>query len=135
MSWDVMVMDVGTPPPPMEEMEAGNVMGSPDKVREQISAHLPDVDWSDPSWGIYEGDGFSFEFNMGEEEEQDGFMVHVRGGGDAISALLQFAIPNGWSLLDCSTSEWIDPDNPSDEGWTGFQEFRDRVIKREDEEP
>ena len=43
-------------------------------------------------------------------------------------AVLRFAKPNGWSLLDCSTSEFLDPDNPSAEGWEGFQAFRDKVT-------
>jgi hypothetical protein len=59
-------------------------------------------------------------------------MLHVRGSGDALSAMLAFANPNGWSLLDCSTGEFLDPRDPSPEGWEGFQAFRDRVLGSED---
>jgi hypothetical protein len=44
--------------------------------------------------------------------------------------MLQVAIPNKWSLFDCSTGEFIDPENPSQEGWQGFQAFRDKVIEQ-----
>jgi hypothetical protein len=80
------------------------------------------------NWGIYEGDGYSIEFNMGTADAIDTIMLHVRGGGNAIAALLQFAQPNNWSLFDCSTSEFLDPENPSSEGWEGFQEYRDKVV-------
>jgi hypothetical protein len=56
-------------------------------------------------------------------------MVHVRGNGHQIPSLLKFANPNKWSLIDCSTSQLIDPRNPSDEGWQGFQVVRDKVAE------
>jgi len=135
MSWDVMVIDVGGNPPPIEQMldEHRRSMGAAADVRAKISPYLPDLDWSDPSWGCYHGDGFSFEFNIGDEAEKYGFMVHVRGSGHAVDSLLQFAIPNGWSLLDCSSMGWINPENPSSDGWTGFQSYRDRVLNQLDD--
>jgi hypothetical protein len=41
-----------------------------------------------------------------------------------------FAHPVGWSALDCSTSKFLDLDNPSQAGWEGFQAFRDKVIEQ-----
>ena len=132
MSWDVMVFDLGGALPAGGEMAPDfkpKSMGAVAEVRSRISEHLATVDWSDGSWGMYEGDGFGLEFNMGKAPETDGFMVHFRGSGDAIAALLRFAAPNGWSLFDCSTGEFIDPANPSNAGWEAFQGYRDRVIR------
>jgi hypothetical protein len=133
MSWDVMVFNLaeGAPknlgewptdyqPPPL---------GPASEVRAAISNALPGVEWSTPHWGRYGGDGFTFEFNTGDGETIDCIMVHVRGGGDSISALLQFSVPNGWTLLDCSTSEFIDPKKPSQDGWEGFQAYRDKIVR------
>ena len=61
-------------------------------------------------------------------------MLHVRGGGDAITPMLQFATPMKWSLFDCSTGEFLDPAAPSQEGWEGFQAFRDKVFEQYREE-
>jgi hypothetical protein len=55
--------------------------------------------------------------------------LHVRGSGDPIAAIVKFARPLGWSVLDGSTGEFLDLDNPSQEGWQGFQAFRDERIK------
>jgi hypothetical protein len=126
-----MVFDFAGSPKPMKQMTESDrplVMGTPAEVRKKIDNGLPGVDWSDPTWGVYFGDGFSLEFSMCDEPELNRFVVHVRGGGDAIGALLQVAVPNRWSLLDGSTGEWIDPKNPSQAGWLGFQAFRDQAL-------
>ncbi len=135
MSWDIVVLNYGDAPPvDAEEMGAAgepDPLGSATAVRELISQHLDGVDWSDPTCGVYRGDGFTIEFPIRDSDPVESLMLHVRGGGDAIAALLQFAQPNNWTLFDCSTSEIIDPDDPSQEGWEGFQELRDKDVEGE----
>ena len=132
MSWDVSVFASDSPPPSVTEMPAdwkGAMLGSAAAVREAISGALPGVDWKEPTWGRFKGNGFSFEFNMGKADPSDGFMIHVRGGGDAVAALTKLASDCGWYLLDTSTGEWMHhAENPA-EGWEGFQAFRDSVIQ------
>jgi hypothetical protein len=135
MSWDVLVMNYhGAPPADVDEMAAAgepDPLGAAAAVRAAISQHLDGVDWSDPTWGLYAGEGYTIEFNIGDEETVDSLMLHVRGGGAAIPALFCFAQPNNWSLFDCSTSEFLDPEDPSHEGWEGFQALRDKVVDRD----
>ena len=132
MSWDVMVCNYySSPPDNFEDLPADHKpdsLGSAGMVRKSISRHLPGVDWSDPTWGIYDGDELSIEFNTGDEDPIDSIILHVRGGGDAIATMLQFANPNKWSLLDLSTGKYLDPENPSQEGWESFQADRDKAI-------
>ena len=75
-------------------------MGTPAEVRAKIDAHLPGVEWSDDYGGFYSGDDFTFEIDVGGQSQLGGFLVVIRGSGDAVSALLRFATPNGWSLFD-----------------------------------
>lgn len=129
MSWDVMVFNFGgKTPPQMEQIEESGMLPL-EQARERISTLLGGVDWSDPTWGIYLGDGHSIEFNVGNTEPITNMMLHVRGGGDAIAAIIRFAKPLGWSVLDCSTGEYLDLENPSQAGWEGFQAFRDKVMQ------
>jgi hypothetical protein len=131
MSWDVSVVASKSPPPPVGQMAddwKGELLGSADEVRAKISTCLPAVDWSDVMWGILDGDGFTFEFNVGNEDPSDGFMIHVHGGGDAITPLLKLAKHWGWYLLDCTQGEWLHHCDIADAGWQGFQAYRDRVI-------
>jgi hypothetical protein len=104
-------------------------MGSGDEIRQRISATLSGVDWSNPAWGLYAGDGFTFEFSVGPEEPVTNFAVHIRGSGDAIADLVRFAVPNGWRLVDWSTGESIDPESPSYAGWEGWQAYRDKIRR------
>ena len=131
MSWDVMIFNLRTnPPPAMNELQEGDLapLGPAVDVRKGISTLLQGLDWSDPAWGQYIGDGFSIEFNVGEQNTIDSMMLHVRGGGDAISAIVAFARPLGWAALDLTTGEFLDLSNPSNVGWNAFQEFRDRAL-------
>lgn len=104
MSWGVSVFG-GKERPSIHSSEDFDlaVIGGGEEVRRLISAHLPNVDWTTPTWGLYAGKGFTFEFSVGPEEPIDHFAVYVRGGGDAIADLLRFAVPNGWHLMDWST--------------------------------
>ena len=132
MSWDVMIFHLRERPRSVEELDEAIMLplGPAAAVRAAISSALPTVDWSDPSWGDYDGDGFSIEFNVGARDSIQNMMLHVRGGGDAISDIMKFVVPNGWTALDCSTAEFLDPAAPSDAGWIGFQKYRDQIVKR-----
>jgi hypothetical protein len=135
MSWDVSVIAAKVPPPPVAEIPdgwKGDILGSADEVRRRITACLSAVDWSDPTWGLYHGEGFSFEFNVGSKEPSEGFMIHIRGGGNAVAPLLQLAERWGWYLLDCSQGEWLHHCSEAEAGWQGFQAYRDRVLRRSD---
>jgi hypothetical protein len=131
MSWDLMVFRPDGPPIPIDEIPGDYQfpeMGSASEVRGMISTYLPGIDWSDPTWGVYRGEGFIIEFNMGSGEVLDGILLHVRGGGHAVGSIVRFVKPNGWVALDYSTADYLDLDNPSQEGWLGFHAYRDHVV-------
>jgi hypothetical protein len=129
MSWDVIVQNYRGNPPPDDELDTEpEPLGSAATVRERIDAHLPGVVWSDDLHGVFVGEDFSIEFDIGDEEPVTTIMLSVRGGGDAFGALKSFAVPNQWSLFDCSESSFLDLDSPTAEGFEAFQEFRDRAI-------
>ena len=139
MSWDVLIFNYeGKPPLPDEMAEAPEpkTLGSAAEVRERITAHWPDVTWSTPTSGIYEGAGFAINVDTGKDDPLEAVMLHVHGAGDAVSALFALAIPNGWSLYDCSTDEFLDPEDPEAAGWDGFQKLRNKAVSsRQDKTP
>jgi hypothetical protein len=132
MSWDVLIMNTRGKTPAMEELRDSDCdpLGKAADVRKKLSKHLPGIDWSEKSWGHFQGDGYHIEFNVGHADPLQTIMLHVHGGGDVIAAIVRFARPLGWSALDCSTSEFLDLDDPSQAGWEGFQGYRDKVLKR-----
>src|SRR5690606_18556155 len=125
MSWDVCVMKISGPVRPMEEVGDDEYLPMDDHaaVVSAIRAAFPTAEWSeDEMHALFEGDAFSIEFDLSSGE--DGLMLNVAGGGDPIPAILKLASANGWVALDCSTSEFLDPANPSREGWEGYQSVR-----------
>lgn len=103
-------------------------IGEAEMVRTQITRVLPGVDWSDPAWGILDGDGYSIEFNLLSNGVVDGFMLHVRGGGDPVSAIARLCSASGWVALNTSSGEFMDLDHPSHESWESFQSYRDQIV-------
>jgi len=107
-----------------------NPLGDATVIRSAIAGTLPDTDWSNPSWGLSAGPGFSFEFNIQSEGPVDAFTIHVRGSGDPLPAIVSLCRANGWVAFDYSTGELLDLSNPSNESWERFQAYRDRIVKR-----
>ncbi|MCA9449858.1 MAG: hypothetical protein KC931_22240, partial [Candidatus Omnitrophica bacterium] len=91
MSWDVVLLNFQGDPPDTDDLsDAFNdppAMGDAAEIREKVSESLPGVDWSDPAWGVLQGDGWSIEFNHQETGETATMMLHVRGGGDPITSI------------------------------------------------
>jgi hypothetical protein len=52
-----------------------------------IQSVIPSADFSNPSWGVIDGDGWSIEINVGDKEECKGFAFHVRGGEAACGVI------------------------------------------------
>ena len=132
MSWDLIALNYeGHPPDIGEKMPEPKPLGSRDGVRDSIGAYLPDVRWSrsNPRQGVYRGNGFSIEFDVGESDPVTHVMLTVHGAAEAISALVAFAQPNRWSLLDCSTTQFLAPEHalryrlsrPRVVTWAGYE--------------
>ena len=90
MSWDIFAMD--TPPGVQSVSEIPDdfrpqSLGSRSAVITRIQQIVPTADFSDPSWGLIDGDDWSIEVNLGKDEACDGFALHVRGDEAAVGAV------------------------------------------------
>jgi hypothetical protein len=133
MSWDVMIMMAEGTPLSLQELPRDwlpKPMGDAAQVRAAISNSLDGVDWSQPAWGTFAGDLFTFEINIIATGSVDAFSLHARGAGDPLPAIVELCSANGWCAFDYSTGERIDLENPSRESWLAFQDYRARVTSR-----
>jgi hypothetical protein len=132
MSWDILIQDL-----PRDVQNVADIpddyqprpLGARDAVIARLHEVLPEVDFSDPTWGIFDGPGFSIEFNMGTEEICDNFMLHVRGGGrvvETISKLLEHLRLRG---VDCQTGDFFTIDAAQD-SFRRWQAYRDHVMDK-----
>ncbi|RLE23549.1 MAG: hypothetical protein DRJ65_11620 [Acidobacteria bacterium] len=108
--------------------EGGQPLGSTGEVRRFLSEVLPDLDLSDPTWGILERSTYSIEFSIGKAEPCTSIMLHVRGLDDAIYPIQTLCTGYGWQALDFSDGELICFDSDPAKGLRAWREYRDRVA-------
>jgi hypothetical protein len=128
MSWDVAIVKINGPFRPIEEVDDADYLplGSVQAVIDAIGAAFPKAEWSDDqTQAIYDGGEYSIEFALQSIEEANTVVLNVRGSGDPIPQILNLTKANGWTAVDCATSEFIDPANPSYEGWEGYKGMTD----------
>jgi hypothetical protein len=120
VSWDVILLSrdpigAGSKGPPP--------LGDAEEVRTKVSRSLPAVDWSQPAWGVLDGAGWSIEFNHQAEGPTDSLMLHVRGTGDPLSAILKLCSESAWIAFDTTEGEVIDSKARRAVGWEKFQSY------------
>lgn len=123
MSWDAVILRIRGPLRRVEELDDADYLplGSRRDVVAAITAAFPAAEWEGATHLLYRRGNLSIEFAPEGHETVDSVMVEVRGEGDPITPLLGLVTRNGWVLLDTSTSKFIDPANPSEEGYAGYR--------------
>lgn len=131
MSWDITVQRFGKEYASIGEIpddEQCSVLGSSAEVRAAISRFFPAVDWTDSAWGIFEADCGSVEFNMGTEDENRGFMMHVRASNQVIPAIVAMCLAEHWQALDCSEGVFLEKVSDPAAGLQSWTAYRNQVI-------
>jgi len=131
MSWDISIGDF---PPEIASVQdfpsdfSMKPLGTHAEIIEKICVLYPQANFSDPAWGLINGEGYSIEVNMGKKEPLTGFMLHVRGGEQAMFAVADLLDHLHLRGIDCQTSEFF----VLREGLDSFQKwrvYRDRVVR------
>ncbi|HWO58857.1 MAG TPA: hypothetical protein VNO31_02285 [Umezawaea sp.] len=135
MSWDVLLSVVPEGFGSIEELPRdfrAPPIGPHGAVEDALRRAVPTIDLADPSWGVIDGPGWSVEVNIGRADPVDAIMLHIRGGGDdALPVVFRVAGELGCRPLDMTTGELL-ASVDSAEGWWGFQEYRDKVVREDD---
>jgi hypothetical protein len=87
---------------------------------------FPDADFTDPTWGIVERDGYSIEFNISEEHDITSFMLHIRGDNRLLEAIELIHNNTGWRPMD---EELIDFNGDPGKGLRQWQNAREQVLE------
>jgi hypothetical protein len=131
MSWDIFVMDV-----PSDIASVGEIpsdfkprsLGGRSTIISKIREIIPTADFSNPSWGLVLGDDWSIEVNIGEDEECDGFALHVRGGEAAVGAVASILDGLGIRAIDSQTGEFFASGPSAIESFRKWRAYRDQVV-------
>jgi hypothetical protein len=131
MSWDVSIIKLSRQYQSVSDIpkdEKPLPIGTKKEVHEAISKLFPNTDWSDPAWGMFKSKFGSIEFNIGNENPVESFMLHVRAGEEVVPAIVRLCLDNGWNGLDCSTGEFIEKSSDPESGLKAWVTYRDQVI-------
>jgi hypothetical protein len=85
MSWDIFAVNVPLQFEAVEEIPASftpKPLGDRSAVIARIKRIVPTADFSDPSRGLIEKDGWSIALDMGDDAICEDFAFHVDGDGD-----------------------------------------------------
>jgi hypothetical protein len=133
VSWDLFIQDLPQGINSISEIPdhfRPQPLGPRHELISRIKELVPSADFSDPSWGVIDGPGYSIEVNMGAAEEVDSIGLHVRGG-DLVVGLIA-------DLLDQLKVRALDPQSDTgifqrDEAVASlrrWREYRDQVVGR-----
>jgi hypothetical protein len=130
MSWDIYIQEFPAGAAKVSDIPddfRGGPLGSRSELIAKIQDALPGADFSDPTWGDFEEDGFSIEFNMGPEEVCDSIMLHVRGGGHPVQTIARLLEHLNLRAIDCQTGAFFDVEmaKASFGSWT---RYRDQIV-------
>jgi hypothetical protein len=87
MSFDVFVQDLPPSARSVEEIPGDfqpQPLGKRSVLIKAIKRVVPSANFSDPTWGTIDGEGYSIEINIGEEDLVSCFAFHIRGGQEAL---------------------------------------------------
>ena len=132
-TWDILVQDIPPGITSVDQMPPGfktAPIGQRDDIIAAITAIAPDVDFSDPTWGVIRGDGYTIEINIGEEAVTSDFAFHVRGDDEAaivISRILQRLELRAYDPQ--SLSGIFRPGEPAVESLRAWRSIHDDAIR------
>lgn len=112
MSWDVFVQNLPGDARRVKDIPDDyqpEPLGMRSAIIEKISHVLPDVDFTDPTWGKLVRDDFSIEINMLDDDIITAITLHVQGSAAAVYAVTQVIDAVGGRGLDSWTGELFDP--------------------------
>jgi hypothetical protein len=137
MSWDIFIQDL----PDVARVEdipndfEPAPLGERAAIVERIRQAVPDVDFSNPEWGVVEGQGWSMEFNIGGEDPCKSIMLIVRGAGEEAPELVGRIIHSvGARGLDSQTGEFFDVEKAKT-SFAEWQAYRNPVATEDEPAP
>jgi len=128
MSYDIFVQDIPESANTIEDIPddfTPQEIGSRSEIISSILEIVPEADFSDATWGTIEGESFSIEVNLGEDEILTSFTFHAKGDKTALTIIS--AILNHLDLRAFDPDGIFDPKRSS-KSFKNWKEYRDFVV-------
>ena len=130
MSWDVILLDLPPEVTSISELEDdfGSELGPVAAVRGTLVRLFPQIDFTDPEWGILEAEDYSIEFSVDADDPCTSIMLHVRGTENALEPIRRVCAETGWKAFDCSDGELMDWDGDPGRGLREWRAYRTQTM-------
>ena len=131
MSWDISLYKFTRRYSKIQEIpsdERPYPLGSLSEVQTAVSDVFPETNWNDPTWGIYDSEFGSIEFNVGKEDLVRSLALHVRASNAIVGGILQLCERLDCQAIDISDSCFLDQSEHPAAGLEKWREYRDHVI-------
>jgi hypothetical protein len=113
MSWDIFIQrfpDGATRVAEIPDTFTAEPIGRRDEVIAKIRSALPQAEFTDPSWGTLNGDDYSIEFGIGDDDLLYGVTLHVRGSDAVLPHISSVLHALDLRAIDSWTGEFFDPE-------------------------
>ncbi len=131
MSWDISVQRFRQEYHTLADIsddEECTPLGSGAEVRAAIDRFFFGIDWSDPAWGVFEADVGSIEFNMGDDEPNCGFMMHIRASEEVVPTIVAMCLAERWQALDPNEGTFLEKSAQPAAGLEAWRAYRTQVV-------
>ncbi len=132
MSWDILAMRIPLDIASMDQLSADfkpEAIGPRDAVVARIREFVPSADFSDPSWGLIDGNDWSIEISTGAEPLCQGIAFHVRGGDEAAGVVAGLLQHLNLRAFDTQTGDFFQPGEEAAKSLAAWRSFRDRAFR------
>lgn len=130
MSWDIFVQDLPRDARRVEDIPDEFVpapLGPRSKIIAAILEVAPSADFSNPSWGIIDGDDWSIDVSLGDAEECESFAFHVRGGDAAVGVIEAILRRLNLRALDAQTGDFFVAGPEALGSFQRWRSYRDQI--------
>jgi hypothetical protein len=131
MSWDIIAQDLPGNAISVQDIPDDfkpQAIGDRDELIAKIREVVPEADFSNPSWGIIDGDDWSIEVSIAEQNNCGSIAFHVRGGDGAVAVVAAILNKVQLRALDCQAGEFFTGGAESLDSFRAWRRYRDRVV-------
>lgn len=131
MSWEVFIQDLPENASTTEEIPEDFVpqpIGARDEIIRKIKEAIPHADFSNIEWGRIEGDGYSIEVAMREENVRS-IRLFVRGNEVALPIITLILKTLNQRAIAANTNLIFDDASQVANALKGWQDYRNQIVK------
>lgn len=131
MSWDVSLVRFSRTYRSIAEVSSNEnpiPLGRLQEIQMAVSEVFLGTNWDDPSWGIYDCEFGSIEFNVGQEDPVNSLCLHVRAGDGIVGGILLLCQRLSCQAVDFTDGSFLDQSERPAANLAKWREYRDHIV-------